>query len=115
MVDSGATHALTSGTEAEMQKAINVPLKLAGNKEATLQQSQLGTILVPSPSQPIVPMGALVEVLGCTMKWTKTALKIWCPKHGHLKVALDALRLIRELEEKQLEEFIPSCRRWSSG
>ena len=60
-------------------------------------------------------MGALVAVLGCTIKWTKTALKIWHPKHGHLKVglrnrcpeiaALDALQLIKELEEKQLEEF----------
>ena len=81
LVDSGATHALTSGTEAEMQKAINVPVTLAGDEKATLQHSQLG-ILVPSPSQPIVPMGALVEVLGCTIKWTKTALKIWHPKHG---------------------------------
>ena len=115
LVDSGATHALRSGTEAEMQKAINVPVTLAGDEKATLQQSQLGTILVPSPSKPIVPMGALVEVLGCTIKWTKTALKIWHPKHGHLKVglrnrcsgiaALDALQLIKELEEKQLEEF----------
>ena len=114
LVDSGATHVLTSGTEAEMQKAINVPVTLAGDEKAMLQQSQLG-ILVPSPSQPIVPMGALVEVLGCTIKWTKTALKIWHPKHGHLKVglrnrcpeiaALDALQLIKELEEKQLEEF----------
>ena len=109
LVDSGATHALRSGTEAEMQKAINVPVTLAG------EQSQLGMILVPSPSQPIVPMGALVEVLGCKIKWTKTAPKIWHPKHGHLKVglrnrcpeiaALDALQLIKELEEKQLEEF----------
>ena len=115
LVDSGATHALRSGTEAEMQKAINVPVTLAGDEKATLQQSQLGAILVPSPSQPIVPMGALVEVLGCTIKWTKTDLKIWHPKHGHLKVglrnrcpeiaALDALQLIKELEEKQLEEF----------
>ena len=63
----------------------------------------------------MIPEGALVEVLGCTIKWTKTALKIWHPKHGHLKVglrnrcpeiaALDALQRIKELEEKQLEEF----------
>ena len=115
LIDSGATHALRSGTEAEMQKAINVPVTLAGDEKATLQQSQLGTILVPSPSQPIVPMGALVEVLGCTIKWTKIALKLWHPKYGHLKVglrnrcpeiaALDALQLIKELEEKQLKEF----------
>ena len=115
LVDSGATHALRSGIEAEMQKAINVPVTLAGDEKATLQQSQLGTTLVPSPAEPIVPMGALVEVLGCTIKWTKTALKIWHPKHGHLKVglrnrcpeiaALDALQLIKELEEKQLEKF----------
>ena len=47
LVDSGATHALRSGTEAEMQKAINVPVTSAGDEKTTLQQSQLGTILVP--------------------------------------------------------------------
>ena len=48
-----------------MQKAISAPVTLAGDEKARLPQSQLGTILVPSPSQPIVLMGALVEVLGC--------------------------------------------------
>ena len=42
LVDSGAT--LRSGTEAEMQKAINVPVTLAGDEKGTLQQSKLGTI-----------------------------------------------------------------------
>ena len=60
-------------------------------------------------------MGALVEVLGCSVKWTPKVLKITHPKHGNLKVslrnrcpeiaALDALNLIQELEAKQLEQF----------
>ena len=47
-----------------MQKVIKLPVTLAGDETATFQQSQLGTILVLCPSQPIVPMGALAEVLG---------------------------------------------------
>ena len=61
-------------------------------------------------------MGALVEVLlECTLKLTKAALKIWHPKHGQLRVglrnrcpelaALYALQLIKQLEEKKLEEL----------
>ena len=56
-------------------------------------------------------------MLGSTIKWTKTALEICYPKHEYVKVglrnrcpetaALDALQLIKELEEKQLEEFNP--------
>ena len=57
LVDSGATHALRSGTEAEMQKAINVPVTLAGDEKATLQQSQLGTILVPKSFSANCPYG----------------------------------------------------------
>ena len=60
-------------------------------------------------------MGALVKVLGCSVKWTLKVLKITHPKHGNLKVslrnrcpeiaALDALNLIQGLEAKQLEPF----------
>ena len=57
LVDSGATHALRSGTEAEMQKARNVPVALAGDEKATLQQSQLRTILVPKSFSADCPNG----------------------------------------------------------
>ena len=115
LVDSGATHALREGTQEEMRAAKHVPVTLAGDEKSTLCQSQLGTILMPHPTQPLVPMGALVEVLGCSVKWTPKVLKITHPKHGNLKVslrnrcpeiaALDALNLIQELEAKQLEQF----------
>ena len=115
LVDSGATHALREGTQEEMSVAKHVPVTLAGDEKSTLCQSQLGTILMPHPTQPLVPMGALVEVLGCSVKWTPKVLKITHPKHGNLKVslrnrcpeiaALDALNLIQELEAKQLEQF----------
>ena len=115
LVDSGATHALREGTQEEMRVAKHVPVTLAGDEKSRLCQSQLGTILMPHPTQPLVPMGALVEVLGCSVKWTPKVLKITHPKHGNLKVslrnrcpeiaALDALNLIQELEAKQLEQF----------
>ena len=115
LVDSGATHALREGTQEEMRAAKHVPVTLAGDEKSTLCQSQLGTILMPHPTQPLVPMGALVEVLGCSVKWTPKVLKSTHPKHGNLKVslrnrcpeiaALDALNLIQELEAKQLEQF----------
>ena len=41
LVDSGATHALRSGTEDERQKAVKVPVTSAGDEKATLQQFQL--------------------------------------------------------------------------
>ena len=115
LVDSGATHALREGTQEETRAAKHVPVTLAGDEKSTLCQSQLGTILMPHPTQPLVPMGALVEVLGCSVKWTPKVLKITHPKHGNLKVslrnrcpeiaALNALNLIQELEAKQLEQF----------
>ena len=115
LVDSGATHALREGTQEEMRAAKHVPVTLAGDEKSTLCQSQLGTILMPHPTQPLVPMGALVEVLGCSVKWTPKVLKSTHPKHGNLKVslrnrcpeiaALDALNLIQELEARQLEQF----------
>ena len=115
LVDSGATHALREGTQEEMRAAKHVPVTLAGGEKSTLCQTQLGTILMPHPTQPLVLMGALVEVLGCSVKWTPKVLKITHPKHGNLKVslrnrcpeiaALDALNLIQELEAKQLEQF----------
>ena len=115
LVDSGATHALREGAQEEMRAAKHVPVTLAGDEKSTLCQSQLGTVLVLHPTQPLVPMGALVEVLGCSVKWTPKVLKITHPKHGNLKVslrnrcpeiaAIDALNLIQELEAKQLEQF----------
>ena len=39
LVDSGATHALRSGTEAEMHKAITAPVILAGDEKVTLQNN----------------------------------------------------------------------------
>ena len=92
-----------------MHAAKHVPVTLAGDEKSTLCQSQLGTILMPHPTQPLVPMGALVEVLD------PKVLKITHPKHGNLKfslrnrcpelAALDVLNLVQELEAKQLEQF----------
>ena len=53
--------------------------------------------------------------LGCSLHWTKGSLKLTHPKHGRLKVSLkgrcpelavtDALKLIQELEDKELKHL----------
>ena len=93
LVDSGATHALREETQEEMRAAKHVPVTLPGDEKSTHCQSQLGTILMPHPTQPLVPMGALVEVLHCSVKWTPKVLKITHPKHGNLKVSLTNIPL----------------------
>ena len=115
LVDSGASHPLRTASEQELSTATQVPVTLAGDEKSMLYQSQLGTVLVPDPAQSLVPMGALVECLGCSVHWTPKALKIWHPQHGRLKVGLRnrcpevaaemALTLIRELEEQRLQQF----------
>ena len=61
LADSGATHALREGIQEEMRAAKHVPVTLASDEKSTLCQSPLGTILMPHPTRPLVPMGALVE------------------------------------------------------
>ena len=65
------------------------------------------------PVQPIVPLGALIEELGCHLQWNKGSVKLWHPTRGFIKVFLnnkcpevnfkEAHKLIKELEQKQLK------------
>ena len=92
---------------------------LAGDGTKVLSQNQWGTIVIPEQQaekvQPIVPLGALITELGCTLHWTQKELKLNHPRHGRIKVSLrgrcpelgiaDALELIRELEERELRRL----------
>ena len=92
---------------------------LAGEDTRVLRQNVCGTVLVTNDGsdriQPIVPMGALVEDLGCSLQWHRGALKLRHPTKGFIKVYLnnncpevnfrEAHRLIKELESKHLAQL----------
>ena len=116
LLDSGASNSLRPARDGEMEMATRVKVTLAGEDTKVLNQTALGTIIVPDDKgqgiQPIVPLGALITELGCTLHWTRNYLKLIHPRHGSLRVQLrnncpevavsDALTLIKELEEAEL-------------
>ena len=115
LLDSGASHAYRKANDGdERERAHPVSVKLAEG-ETTLLQNEAGTLLGESTAETLVPLGQLVEVLGCSVRWTKNKLVVVHPVHGRLKVQVrdfcpelaehEALRLIAELEEKRLREL----------
>ena len=119
LLDSGASHPLRAGNDVELGSCTPVTVTLAGDGKQVLAQNPYGTIIIPEAKaegvQPIVPLGALMTDLGCSLHWTKHSLKLVHPRHGRLKVAMkgrcpelavtDALRLIQELEEVELNNL----------
>ena len=66
--------------------------------------------------QTIVPFGAMIDILGCTLKWTKGGMVLLHPRHGRIKTRLrcgcpemtdagQAAEIIAELEMKKVEEL----------
>ena len=95
LLDSGASHVFRQAREEEGAAAVPVRVdrvELAGGQYVTLKQNKAGTLLATSddPSAqnatPILPLGALVQRLGCDLRWTrKGGLKIIHPQFGVLK------------------------------
>ena len=95
---------------------MRVQVKLAEG-EAIIHQNPGGTLLgePASSSSTLLPMGQLVQVLGCSIKWTPKRLTVHHPIHGALKVKVnhfcpevaetEALRLIAELEEIRVRQL----------
>ena len=125
LLDSGATHAVIP-FNANLQDLDTVPVTLAGDSREEWWKTRGGTLVVPpqgqrssSPKdlQMILPLGALVETLGCKVSWSRrSGLKVVHPSLGVLRTGVgrntcpflqedQALRLISELEEKRLSEF----------
>ncbi|CAE7296203.1 GIP, partial [Symbiodinium sp. KB8] len=115
LLDSGASHAYRKAHNGEeCNRARPVSVKLAEG-ETTLLQTEAGTLLGDNAAETLVPLGQLVEVLGCTVQWSKNRLVVTHPVHGRLKVQVrdfcpqlaeqQALKLIAELEEKRLRDF----------
>ena len=124
LLDSGATHAVISFRD-NLQDLEKVPVTLAGDERQEWLRTPGGTLVVPPDptasssrtGQTILPLGALVESLGCQVTWTRRrGLKVVHPTLGTLRTRISdntcpyveedqALRLIAELEDKRLARF----------
>ncbi|CAE7242183.1 unnamed protein product, partial [Symbiodinium sp. CCMP2456] len=120
LLDSGASHPFRSPVDAnELEAANNVGVELADGQMVELKQTNTGTLLKAkseTTQAPIVPLGALVQQLGCSISWSKRqGLRVIHPEHGDLQVKmrgtcpyiseLEALKLIAEIEDKNLERL----------
>ena len=120
LLDSGASHPFRSAVDPiEFEQASSVGVELADGQTVKLKQTSTGTLLKVedgSPQAPIVPLGALVQQLGCSISWSKRqGLKVYHPVHGDLKVKMkgtcpyvsevEVLKLISEIEGKNLERL----------
>eukprot|EP00439_Symbiodinium_sp_Y106_P035196 s3238_g4.t1 len=72
LLDSGASHPMRVATEVEYDESIPVKVTLAGEEERVLRQNGQGTVLLrpgeAEDSQPIVPLGAVIKDLGCSLQ-----------------------------------------------
>ena len=121
LLDSGSTHVLRPArSEAERDGCKEVSVTLAGDEKRTLHQTPAGSIIVgqqgEDEAQTIIPFGKLIEVLNCTVKWTRSGLFLKHPAHGRIKTRLkggcpeitaagQAAKIISELEMKRVEEL----------
>ncbi|CAE7365235.1 unnamed protein product, partial [Symbiodinium sp. CCMP2456] len=120
LLDSGASHPFRSPVDTnELEAANNVGVELADGQMVELKQTNTGTLLKAkseTTQAPIVPLGALVQQLGCSISWSKRqGLRVVHPEHGDLQVKmrgtcpyiseLEALKLIAEIEDKNLERL----------
>ena len=119
LLDSGASHPFRAATdEEEIERATRVKVQLADGAEVVLAQNKAGTLLArPSrkgiAATPIVPLGSLVQDLGCDVSWSRRrGLEIRHPEHGVIRPKVVgpcpvvgeacALDLIKELEDLKL-------------
>ena len=117
LLDSGASHPFRPpNSEEELARAKRVNVSLATGEGALLPQTMEGTLLSEGgDGAPIIPMGQLVQLLGCQVRWTRSRLTVIHPVHGRLRVRLrgncpvlpvsQALTLIGELEQARVREF----------
>ncbi|CAE7777535.1 RE1 [Symbiodinium sp. CCMP2592] len=121
LLDSGATHVLRPARdEMEHLNSKEVPVVLAGDERRLLRQTPAGSIILNpregEQAQTIIPLGKLVESLGCTLRWTRGALMLRHPKYGTIRTRIragcpeiadevQAAQLIAELESRRVEEL----------
>ena len=123
LLDSGASHPYrTAKSNRELYEAKRVAVQLADGRTVQLRQTNGGTLLPEQPKDnqedacAILPLGSLVQSLGCTLKWNRRhGLRVYHPVHGLLPTRLvgncpmlretEALQLIGDLEQLELEEL----------
>ena len=121
LLDSGASHAFRAGSKEEVDSANRVRVQLATGDYVTLAQNRGGTLLATKSTDqdmacPIVPLGSLVQDLNCELTWgRRRGLEIVHPVHGVIRPKVvgqcplvgeaQALQLIKELEDKRVDEL----------
>ena len=93
LLDSGASHPFRpAATDGELKEARRVTVSLATGEERTLLQTRAGTLLSDRGEEPpLVPMGQLVSLLGCSIRWCPRKLVVVHPTHGRLQVKHEVL------------------------
>ena len=120
LLDSGASHPFREASQEELLDADHVRVQLAGGREVVLSQGRHGSLLAEktgaASSAPIVPLGALVQELGCQVSWSRRGgLVIRHPQHGAIRPEIvgrcpvvaeaQALDLIKEIESQKLQSL----------
>ena len=90
LLDSGATHPFKSTSPEEDERSRMVEVTLADGNSVTLRQNPAGTLMPARGSDlakggattTIVPLGTLVQELGCSISWDRRGLRVRHPEHG---------------------------------
>eukprot|EP00435_Cladocopium_sp_Y103_P026293 s3759_g6.t1 len=110
LLDSGATHALRPIKKGESLDGYRtVPVTLANGQSTQLHMTEGGVMVSKRADiEPILPMGLLIEKLGCKMVWGDDGALLQHPQRGSLPIKVNggcpqisrslALELIEELE-----------------
>ena len=122
LLDSGATHPFRRLPPDVTDDLQRVQVQLADGNAVMLQQNKAGTLMpmkgAASQEQTattIVPLGTLVQELGCSVTWDKRGLHVLHPRHGVISTHVSgscpfigetqALELIGEIEARKLEQL----------
>ena len=122
LIDSGATHPLRpwrEGDRWEDMKEVTVTLATGG--QTKLRMNKQGTMVSNNQRiEPILPMGALTNVIKCSLKWNNDGLIVKHPTRGVLPVSHEdgcptlprdlALELIKEVEMQQVQASMKEVR-----
>ena len=87
-LDGGATHCLRQAhSRQEWDLATEVRVQLAKGETRLRQDAQTGTLLSLEPTQPLVPVGKIVEI-GYSLRWDRAKCSVEHPAHGSIPVQL---------------------------
>ena len=130
LLDSGATHTVLDPTAVSSENLPPCMVSLAGDQRQMWRQTPGGSLVAPpkdegGETQTILPLGSLVEQLGCSIRWTKKGgLQLHHPRLGRLRTSIrsgcpqlskeQALELVRELEGAHIGDLEKRLRRIQS-